>query len=72
MKRAVARDPWASATWEGAARANLLAGARTSLAERLAWLEEAGAAARCLAESRARRTRARAADSRPGEPPASG
>ncbi len=33
-------DPWFWATWEGASLASLLAGARLSLPEKLAWLEE--------------------------------
>ena len=42
------RDPWESATFEGAARANLLAEARMTMAEKLAWLEEMGRLARRL------------------------
>ncbi len=34
-------DPWRYTTWEGAERASLLAGARLTLREKLAWLEEA-------------------------------
>jgi hypothetical protein len=41
-QKSVGKDPWAAASWEGAARANLLAGARLSLKEKLAWLEEMG------------------------------
>jgi len=33
---------WAYATWEGAAEESLRAGARLTLAERLAWLQEMG------------------------------
>jgi hypothetical protein len=33
-------DPWDEATWEGARMATLLKGARMSLPERLAWIEE--------------------------------
>ena len=34
-------DPWQYATWEGAERARLLAGAQLGLREKLQWLEEA-------------------------------
>jgi hypothetical protein len=34
------QDPWFSATWEGAALSSLLAGARLSLEDKLAWLED--------------------------------
>ncbi len=34
-------DPWQYATWEGAARAQLLAGAQLGLREKLEWLEAA-------------------------------
>lgn len=47
-------DPWQRATFAGAERETLLAGARLTLAERLEWLEEASEIARRLAESRAR------------------
>ena len=34
-----ASDPWAVATWEGAAEESLAAGAKLTLPERLLWLE---------------------------------
>ena len=34
-------DPWQYATWEGAERAQLLAGAQLTLREKLVWLEQA-------------------------------
>lgn len=46
------RDPWASATWEGAEAATLAAGAAMTLAERLRWLEQAGRVALALAGDR--------------------
>lgn len=45
-------DPWASATWEGAARGHLLAGARLTMAEKLAWLEDTGRLAERFARDR--------------------
>lgn len=47
-------DPWESMTWEGAAKANLIAGANLTLPEKLAWLEEINNLARNLAEGRRR------------------
>jgi hypothetical protein len=47
-------DPWESMTWEGAAKANLIAGANLTLPEKLAWLEEINDLARNLARSRRR------------------
>lgn len=35
-------DAWYWATWQGAADATLLAGARLTLAQKLDWLEEMG------------------------------
>ncbi|MCL4836949.1 MAG: hypothetical protein KJ058_03145 [Thermoanaerobaculia bacterium] len=43
---------WQSASWAGAAEATLRAGARLTMAERLAWLEEAAEVARRLGEAR--------------------
>jgi len=48
------KDPWSSATWEGAEESVLAIGARMSLPERLRWLEEAAASARSLAGDRLR------------------
>ena len=36
-------DPWEYATWEGAERAQLLAGAQMSFRDKLLWLEQAAA-----------------------------
>ena len=41
-------DPWRYATFEGAAQLQLKIDARTSLAEKLEWLEQAGRLARQL------------------------
>lgn len=41
-------DPWRYATFEGAVQFQLKIDARTSLAEKLEWLEEAGRLARQL------------------------
>ena len=48
-------DAWQRATFAGAERETLLAGARLTFAQRLEWLEEASEIARRLAESRARK-----------------
>ena len=42
-------DPWQYATWEGAKRAQLLAGAQLTLREKLEWLEQAAELAERLA-----------------------
>lgn len=42
-------DPWAGATWEGAAEASLAAGAKLTLPERLLWLEQTSRLARQVA-----------------------
>jgi hypothetical protein len=47
-------DPWESMTWEGAAKAQLIAGANLSLPEKLAWLDEINELASTLAENRRR------------------
>lgn len=45
-------DPWQYATFEGAVRLRLKMDARTTLAEKLEWLEQAGRLADQLARQR--------------------
>jgi uncharacterized protein YciW len=59
---------WAYATWEGAAEESLRAGARLTMAERLAWLQEIGR----LAEHVKARREARSAERADRIPAASG
>ena len=57
-------DPWYWATWQGAADATLLAGARLTLAQKLDWLEEIGRIAQMLQGDGARRALAPGRDVR--------
>jgi hypothetical protein len=63
-------DPWQRATFEGAERETLRAGARLTLPERFEWLEAAADHAARLRESRSRREPVVEAPSHPLSPPA--